>query len=229
MPSQFNHTGQKFGKLLVLGLHHHDPKTGYYWLCRCECGNTCTPNGTSLRARTSKSCGCERTRRFVAAIKKHGMSHSRTYNTWVAMKQRCLNPNSDAYVNYGGRGITICMQWLESFENFYADMGECPKSKTIERRNNDGNYECDNCYWATKKQQQRNLRNSRRITAFGETKTLGEWAEIYSIAHNVISHRLKNGYSTEEAIALPRFARYGQIRTKHYSVPQARASITVAE
>lgn len=89
----------------------------------------------------------------------HGMTGTRTYRSWESMKRRCLNPNERAFPNYGGRGITVCERWLASFENFFADMGECPPGLTLDRRNNDGNYEPGNCRWATYSEQARNRRS----------------------------------------------------------------------
>ncbi len=210
MPNQhttrLNHIGQRFGKLLVIAVHVVHPKNGTNWLCLCDCGNTCTPRGDSLRFGSSRSCGCDR--RINFHNQTHGKSHSPTYQSWLAMKQRCYNPRCKAFPNYGGRGITVCERWFESFENFYADMGECPEGRTIERRDNESGYSPENCHWETRKGQQRNRRVNRYITAFNQTKTVAEWSELSGLKHNVITRRLSHGYTSEEAVSLPPFSKY---------------------
>ncbi|HEY9737554.1 MAG TPA: hypothetical protein V6D06_14770 [Trichocoleus sp.] len=120
------------------------------------------------------------------------------------MKSRCHNPNNAAYDRYGGRGIVVCDRWRESFENFYADMGPRPSEQhSIDRINNDGNYEPGNCRWATDKQQSRNTRRNRLLTYNGETLFLDEWAERLSISKHTLQTRLWRGWSVEEAFETP--------------------------
>jgi hypothetical protein len=149
--------GKRFGRWTVLG-EHPERRRGRHWLCRCDCGTERTVRENNLRYGSSKSCGC-----CVARERntRHGQSYSRVYSIWIALRQRCSNPESTNYANYGGRGITVCERWL-AFENFYADMGDPPPGLSIDRIDNDGNYEPGNCQWATASEQLRNRRPSKR-------------------------------------------------------------------
>jgi hypothetical protein len=160
--------GSKFGPLTVLAKGETD-KHGTQWLCVCDyCGGTRTVTGTQLRGRVLKSCGCRWVESSTAAKIKHGEASvadkSPEYQTWVHMIGRCENPNIERYPRYGGRGIKVCRRWRTSFTNFLADMGRRPSSvHSIDRINNDGNYEPGNCRWATRVEQANNKSNSRRV------------------------------------------------------------------
>jgi hypothetical protein len=162
-------TGKCFGHWTVLALHPQryvapDGRTVFaQWLCRCACGTERVVLGGSLRRGASKSCGgsgCG-----VHWGLKHGHcrnGHStRIYEIWAAMMQRCYNPNHPVYSHYGGRGITVCERW-HSFVNFLIDMGEPPPDRSIDRINNDGDYEPNNCRWATRSEQRRNQRPRKK-------------------------------------------------------------------
>jgi hypothetical protein len=138
----------------------------------------------------------------------HRQSYTSTYNCWCAIRQRCHNPRNTHYENYGARGIEVCERWRNSFVNFFEDMGERPIGMTIERKDNNKGYSPDNCTWVTRKHQQRNRRANRRVIAFGMSKTLAEWSEIFGVRHNVIAYRLSRGYSNEDAVSCSPFARY---------------------
>jgi hypothetical protein len=125
------------------------------------------------------------------------------YRTWIMMKQRCLNPNAHAYENYGGRGIGICPQWL-TFTGFLADMGSRPLGTTLERIDNDGDYEPGNCRWATRREQARNTRRNHLVTAFGRTQTLADWSDESGVSQAAIWRRLfVHGWSADDAVSLP--------------------------
>ena len=130
---------------------------------------------------------------------KHGMVGTKTYKSWENMKQRCLNKNDDEhYKDYGGRGIKVCKRWM-IFENFYGDMGERPKNKTLDRIDNNGNYCKENCKWSTQKEQNNNTRRNRLIIYRRKTQTMKQWAEELGINYTTLFWRLKNGWSVERA------------------------------
>jgi hypothetical protein len=138
------------------------------------------------------------------AARKHGLSSSLTYTSWRLMKQRCLDKNNPLYQDYGGRGIKVHGPWIDSFEQFVADVGERPGSAyTLERKKNDGHYEPGNVCWATRKQQARNRRSSRRLTANGVTLTLVEWCEKLGCNRSSITRRLARGMSEQDALTVP--------------------------
>lgn len=156
--------GQRFGRLVAIRLGEHIYVSGHkrrMWECLCDCGNTVTVISLNLMSGASKSCGCLR----IDRITNHGKTSSPEYKSWSSMIQRCTNPANARYEGYGARGIKICDQWM-SFENFYADMGDRPSiNHSLDRINNDGNYDPGNCRWATRSEQQRNKRPPRTDNA----------------------------------------------------------------
>lgn len=132
----------------------------------------------------------------------HGLSRTPTYRTWVAMRQRCYDPNHPAYPRYGGRGICVCERWLDSILAFVEDMGERPSGLTLERIDNEGDYSPQNCKWATAKEQANNTRKTRRVSVGGETKLASDVAEENGMTPNKIGHRIKNGWTLEEAVGI---------------------------
>jgi len=125
------------------------------------------------------------------------------------MKERCENPHCKDYKNYGNRGIAVCHRWENSFENFLADMGECPKGMTIERINNNKGYSPDNCRWATRKEQNNNSRNNRIIEFKGQKETLTRWSELTGIHFKTLHTRLRDGWKIEEALTIPTIKKKG--------------------
>lgn len=163
-----NLMGQKFGRLTVIE-PTEKRKGGIVWKCVCDCGNKREVSAGILRSGRAISCGCWRRKRTV----KHGCSRlgfvTPEYRTWYSMKRRCLNSNNKFYKYYGGRGIIVCDRWLNSFENFLEDMGERPNPElSIDRINNDGNYEPNNCRWATQKEQMAHIRRLKWFIAFNK-------------------------------------------------------------
>lgn len=149
-----NLLGQVFGRLTVISRSNNDKWNNAKWLCRCECGNEKIISGQLLRNGEARSCGCIK--------RKHGQSNTPTYRSWMRMRERCCRPGDKRYKDYGGRGIIVCDRWRNSFENFFADMGERPSSKhSIDRIDVNGNYEPGNCRWSTTVEQRHNRRDSK--------------------------------------------------------------------
>lgn len=170
------------------------------WLCRCDCGGEILVNAHSLSKGLkgqggTRSCGCW----LREKEEKHGMSRTRTYRIWHTMRQRCGNPNSTYYAYYGGRGIKVCDEWSD-FEKFFADMGEAPPGLSIDRIDNAKGYQPDNCRWATKREQQNNMRSNVRVSHDGRTMTIADWGRETGLGKSIIIKRLAAGWSVSDAL-----------------------------
>lgn len=178
-----------------------------FFFCRCDCGFEKRVQFSNLQRRLSISCGCykdEFQRAKIPHNKTTGLSKTRIYGVYGNMKDRCNNPNSDHYHRYGGRGIKVCDRWQGDggFENFYADMGPRPSSlHTLDRINNDGNYEPGNCRWATIDIQANNRNSNVSITLNGETKTIAQWSKVTGIGATTILYRKNAGKTPEECLS----------------------------
>jgi len=196
-------TGKKINHLTVISKAYRDNYNHWYWNCKCDCGKEIVVAGCNLRDGRAKSCGCWKSNRAKALNKTHGMKKEHIYNIWARMKQRCNNPQTPNYKNYGGRGIKVCKDW-EVFENFYRDVSAMPNfNKTgysLDRIDNNGDYEPTNCRWATTKEQANNRRTNRLITIDGETHTVKQWCEIRGLKSRTVYYRLNKGWNEKEAL-----------------------------
>jgi hypothetical protein len=173
--------GDKYGMLTILRqLENKKNVHDRIVEVRCDCGNIIEVFFGNLIKETRKSCGCLTPLIISKAKKTHGESNGSEYNIWAGMKQRCYDKNISCYKNYGGRGITVCDEWINSYETFLKDMGRKPTNKhSIDRKDVNANYSKDNCKWSTTKEQANNTRTNVLIEYLGETKTIAQWAEIY--------------------------------------------------
>lgn len=207
-------TGQRFGNWTVLQLSH-TTGTKTVWLCRCgTCGKTKRIVSYHLCSGASRGCfDCSLAKRrgVPSPRRTHGKSKDITYVSWAHMRTRCLSAEHNCFKNYGGRGITICERWLNSVENFIADMGPRPSRKhSLERIDVNGNYEPSNCKWATTGEQSINRRDTVRLTILGITKTSFEWAMQFNLNPKLLYHRIRAGWPIED-LSLPVFSK-GQKR-----------------
>lgn len=166
MVKRYELTGKKVGNLTIIKFAKIDKWRSTYWLCRCVCGREIVVKGYKLQHDKAISCGCLNYLNFKDARKTHGLSRTPEYDIWCAIKKRCFNPSDPAYKYYGARGITICDKWRNSFESFIIDIGVRPQPKlSLDRINNDGNYEPGNVRWTTWHIQNSNKRNPKRRVA----------------------------------------------------------------
>ena len=174
----------------------------------CDCGRSLTVYCQSLLTGNTKSCGC------IQGENRHNLSHSREYNSWKGMIQRCENPNHTYYPLYGGRGIRVCDRWSD-FRNFLADMGPRPEGNSLDRVDNFGDYEPSNCRWASQKQQIRNMRANTLINHNGEWKTAVEWSEISPVDYCTFLWRYHSGWGMGKIMSTPSLMK--RIRVKRRS------------
>lgn len=206
----------KYGKLTIIertqAPEHVKDKNSIYYLCKCDCGNELVTRKSSLTSGATTSCGCER-KRIVSEIGKkavtHGLSKTRFFRIWTHMKTRCEKPTHNQYHNYGAKGIIVCDRW-QTFENFRDDMYESYQAfeaehgkdtASIDRIDSNGNYEPNNCKWATQLEQARNRGDNISIVVNGrEYATLTEVAEAYNMKYQTIAQRYRAGKRDAELI-----------------------------
>lgn len=178
--------------------------------CLCDCGNKKTVRNDHLLGKKIQSCGClrneassQRTKNLHLANTTHGLSRTKLHYIWNNIKQRCHNPKHKFFQFYGGRGITVCKKWRDSFEEFLSDMGQPQVGQTLDRKDNSRGYSPSNCRWASRKEQSNNTRRNRIIEIDGVSRTLGEWADLNGLHRNTIEGRLKSGWPPKQAVSLP--------------------------
>lgn len=208
-------TGSRFNKLVVKApASRRNTDGSTVWSCECDCGQETQVLGYNLLNDNTKSCGC--------LVKKHGWHGTSEYSTWSGMKNRCQREANINFKDYGGRGIEVCSRWRESFQNFITDMGAKPSDgHTLERRDVNGPYEPNNCYWATSEEQANNRRDNVFYEIDGNKLTQAQLARSVGLTPSTLNIRLnKGGMSVEEAIATPlqkvrneKFAHNGKSQT----------------
>lgn len=170
--------------------------------CKCTCGNELIVKISNLTSSHTKSCGCLQKEWATKKCYKHGGSYKREYGIWKGMRRRCNSSNNPAYKYYGARGISVCKEWNESFEKFYNDMGKS-NGMTLDRIDNNGNYEPCNCRWVERKTQMRNMRRNYLITFNDKTMPLCEWAEVIGVTYSALRHRINRGWALDRALQTP--------------------------
>jgi len=188
-----NMVGQRYVRLAVKAFSHLDDNGNSYWLCRCNCGTEKIIQRSNLLVGNAKSCGCLGREIHSKLHKVHGMSHTPEHKAWGSMIERCYDVNNPRYKDYGGRGITICKKWLEpqgiGFMNFYEDIGPKPsKRHSLDRKDNEGNYEPGNVKWSTPKQQARNTRMSTQTKNKAEHKY--QRSRLMSFLNKLVSEKV---------------------------------------
>ena len=210
MSREVDITGKVFGRLTAV---RRAPVDGNRWEFLCSCGNTTVVVKGSVTSGNTNSCGCLHSEDVRTRFSVHGEAQkTKEHITWQSMKSRCLQPKNKGYARYGGRGITICQEWIDSYERFLLDMGRAPTPKhSLDRIDTNGNYEPDNCRWATPKEQANNKTTNRLLEFGGSTKSVAQWAEDSGISVSMLRDRLFNlKWSMEKAITTP------ALRTSHH-------------
>ncbi len=209
MPRKRFDPGQKYSRWAPISPAERCARGELRWHCRCDCGKEAVVLQRTLLNGTSRSCGCLSVETFLAKNMARNRTHGESkttpeYRAWCHMRNRCNNPKSKDYQNYGGRGIAVCVRW-ESYENFLADMGRRPSSRhSIERNHVNGDYEPGNCCWATDKQQQNNKRDNLYVMLRSERLTLRELCDRFCVEYKLVWGRMKAGWILVDAMSLPR-------------------------
>lgn len=222
MPSRTNPSypriklGDRFERLTVIRRCPSDPQK---WTCLCDCGNVKDILDRSLKPKHTRSCGClhrERAIRLGENRRTHGHSTklngkqrlTSEYSAWRSLRRRCYEPGTKSYADYGAKGIIVCERWLNSFENFFADMGPKPTPQhTIERRDGKGNYDPDNCCWATRVEQNRNKSNNVYVTVNGVRRCIAEWSELSGINAATLNQRVRSKWPVDLLFIPPQLGR----------------------
>jgi hypothetical protein len=207
--------GTRFGRWIIIGGRVATGSPNAHILCRCDCGTERPVARQGLMGGTSLSCGCRKPEASATAAATHGDSRvgnrARLYRIWAAMRDRCSNPKTPCYARYGGRGIAVCEEWskYEPFRDWALSNGYNERL-TIDREDNDGNYDPGNCRWATLVEQRRNRRDAVLMEAFGEAKMASDWARDprCRVPYALLSSRLKKGWGLEQAIVTPKTHRF---------------------
>lgn len=193
--------GKRFGRLLVLGTEHKNDR--WFWKCKCDCGNeTIAYPNQVIRGKTT-TCGCGRSKTFHDMHLKHGHSKERLYRIWKGIRKRCGNVNASHYAYYGERGISICREWDDySVFRTWALLRGYGDTKTIERKDVNGDYCPENCTWIEPERQPENTRATIRVVINGDEKPVGQWADYFEIKRTTVYSRIRRGDSPRKALGL---------------------------
>lgn len=200
--------GKKFHRLSVIRICGKTNSGMTKVLCKCDCGSERECAAADVKRGHAKSCGCLQREAVRRTMTTHGATVNKNaspeYRIWCSAKERCTNASCPRYADYGGRGITMCSRWVDSFSTFYADMGPRPtKSHTLDRIDNNKGYSKANCRWATRTEQANNTRVNCIITFDGKSLTTAEWSRLVGINSKVLSARIRNGWTACEALTTP--------------------------
>lgn len=201
MPAFRDLTGQKFGRITVISRAENRGRQTF-WLCACSCGDEKEICAYNLTRGLTKSCGCLSAETTGNRSRTHGMSEAREYQIWLGMKARCHTETNSAFKYYGAKGVSVCADWRNSFEQFLADMGPAPEGMSIERIDVHGDYEPSNCKWATVEEQANNKTNNRNITWGGKTMTAAQWERETGLPARKILRRLRDGWPASRALTV---------------------------
>lgn len=195
-----DYTGVKYGLLTFINKTEKRTEHGtWFWKIKCDCGTELIDIPNHAVTGRKKSCGCNKNRLIKEARTTHGKSFSKEHNSWLSMKQRCLNPNTAKYHLYGGRGVGICKEW-NTFQQFYKDMGPAPVNTTIDRIDVNGNYEPSNCRWASPIVQANNIRSNKHVVLYGERLTYAQASRRLGIYPSAITNRCSKTKETSQSV-----------------------------
>ncbi len=202
-----NLLGRRFGRLRVVQYNGqtqrpNGAKGHTRWICKCDCGTIVSVFSYNFGNGHTQSCGCLQKERLGNATRIHSMSHTTEHGIWMGMRDRCSNPKSPDWSSYGGRGIKVCKRW-HHFQCFYEDMGDRPRGKSLDRRDNNGNYEPGNCRWATPIEQGANTRSVKLVTFKGVTLSLAGWERQLGFKKGRVTERIYEGWTVIEALTTP--------------------------
>lgn len=206
---RISYIGLRSGRLVVIDEKQAPKGSSSYHkmaVCKCDCGNIIEVRGTRIANKTIQSCGCIAIEKHTKRLTKHKMYGTRIYRIWSGMKARCFRKALPEYSRYGGRGITVCKEWKNDFETFHqwAMANGYREDLTIDRINNNGNYEPTNCRWVTSKEQSRNTSKNKLLKYKGETHCASYWAEKIGLNYRTLLTRLRKGMSVENALEYQR-------------------------
>lgn len=195
--------GKTFNRLTVIQYQNINNKS--YWNCICSCGNHKLIYHTKLITGHTRSCGCLKSDSLKQIASTHGLSRHPLYSVYTDIKTRCYNENDKQFKDYGGRGIKVCDEWLNDFATFHdwCLSNGYAKELQIDRKNNDGNYEPDNCRFVTRSENCNNKRNNKVLYFNNKSLTIAQWAKELKLDRRIIEHRIKRGWSVENTLTRP--------------------------